>query len=95
MVEPARNPAFVPGWEPREIFVPSSRSVRAQISRAIEQVAFQMERADFGQVLSSVEKLADSLSGVLGDADLGGLGENATALRELRDSTRPAGDPAR
>lgn len=87
MVDPARNPAFVPGWEPREIFVPSSRSVRAQVSRAIEQVAFQMERADFGQVLSSVEKLADSLADVLGDADLGGLGDNATALlQELRDS---------
>lgn len=87
MVEPARNPAFVPDWEPKEIFVPSSRSVRAQLSRAIEQIAYQFERADFGKVLSSVEKLADSVGAVLGETDLSGLGENASALlAELRES---------
>lgn len=87
MVDPARNPPFVPAWEPREIFVPSSRSVRAQISRTIEQIAYQFERADFGKVLISVELLADALGSALGEADLTGLGENASSLlAELRES---------
>lgn len=87
MVDPARNPAFAPDWEPREIFVPSSRSVRAQLSRAIEQIAFQFERADFGKVFTSVESLADIMGSVLGETDLSGLGQNASSLlAELRES---------
>ncbi len=67
-------------WTPESFYVPSSQSIRGQITSAAERIARQLEEADIAATIKGIGSLAANLDRKVGELDIGTLQKDADQL---------------
>lgn len=77
--EDAGEPLTI-SWTPESFYVPSSQSIRGQITSAAERIAKQLEEADIAATIKGIGALASNLDRKVGELDIGTLQKDADQL---------------
>ncbi len=76
-------------WEPRHLYLPSTRSVIAELTSTISSIAKQLEDAKMDMVAQNIDRLVQTVEKKVAEVDVAKFQDDAAAfIDELRASNR-------
>lgn len=88
-VEPSLNPPLPIDWEPRNVYIPSSRATLVQFTNQVERVLRMLENVDLPRIAAEIYALLDAAGRKVQALPVEEFAaEGAALLAELRETNR-------
>jgi phospholipid/cholesterol/gamma-HCH transport system substrate-binding protein/paraquat-inducible protein B len=99
-LDPVRNPPLAVPWKPKNIFIPSTKSLITSFTQAVDSVFQRLEKIDFPAIFTQLDTTLKSIQSAVQEAKMTELRQSATemmdqfrqTLREVEATFKPS-DP--
>jgi phospholipid/cholesterol/gamma-HCH transport system substrate-binding protein len=99
-LDPVRNPQLAVPWKPKNIYIPSTKSLITSFTQAVDSVFQRLEKIDFPAVFTQLDTTLKSVQTAVQEAKMAELRKSATemmdqlrqTLREVEATLKPS-DP--
>jgi phospholipid/cholesterol/gamma-HCH transport system substrate-binding protein/paraquat-inducible protein B len=81
-LDPQRNPPLVVPWKPKNIYIPSTRSLITSFTQAVDSVFQRLEKIDFPAVFAQLDVTMKSIQTAAEEAKMAELRQSATDMMD-------------
>lgn len=86
-LNPQRNPQLAVPWKPKNIYIPSTKSLITSFTQAVDTVFQRLEKIDFPKIFEQTEITLKSIQTAVDDAKMPELRQSATELMKQLKQT--------
>jgi phospholipid/cholesterol/gamma-HCH transport system substrate-binding protein/paraquat-inducible protein B len=81
-LDPQRNPALAVPWKPKNIFIPSTKSLITSFTQAVDSVFQRLEKIDFPAIFTQLDTTLKSVQTAVEEAKMVELRQSATEMMD-------------
>jgi phospholipid/cholesterol/gamma-HCH transport system substrate-binding protein/paraquat-inducible protein B len=81
-LDPVRNPPLAVPWKPKNIYIPSTKSLITSFTQAVDSVFQRLEKIDFPAIFTQLDTTLKSIQTAVDEAKMPELRQSATEMMD-------------